>query len=515
MPFTNILSPEQIKLWDEASMKSESVSSLELMERAAITVVEHMLQSPKIDLFDTDIKIFCGTGNNGGDGLAIARLLSEYDIFPTVHIVSSSTKSSPDFEANLKKLKTIKKIKVADYSSDIEITENNIVIDAIFGCGLNRNPEGIYKEAIEKINQSGAFIISVDTPSGFFCDLDTEIHTCIRAHETVTFQIPKLRMIFPESQAFCGDIFIKDIGLDEDFNYKQKSNYKFISRRALSEILKKRANFDHKGSYGHALLIAGSYGKMGAAVLSAKACMRSGAGLLTVAVPKIGYEIIQNAVPEAMAYVIEEYDKYISSFPRIETFKAIGIGPGVDKKPVTKNALRNLLLQKSLPALVIDADGINLLAEIMAEDHSFKIPENTILTPHVKEFERLTGSFKNAIERHKAQVIFSQSHKVYVVLKGANTCISTPSGECFFNSTGNPGMATAGSGDVLTGILTGLLTRGYSHLHACVLGTFLHGLAGDFAANGLSVEAMNAGDLINYLPQAFKNLYSYDIELEF
>lgn len=505
MHFTKLLSSTQIKAWDEYTIQNQPISSIDLMEKAASKCVEKILKVAKPD---QNFKIFCGKGNNGGDGLAIARILAKNQHKVEVFIVSKSKNSTNDFETNLKRLNDLPSIQITEIQtvSEINVSENDIIIDAILGAGLNKPLSGLISETVQLINESEAFVIAIDSPTGFYIDLERQIETCVQSDVTYTFQIPKLRMLFPESFTYTGDLQILDIGLDKKFNCQCDSSYFYLTKESIKPILKTRKKFDHKGVYGHALLIAGSFGKMGAAVLSAKACLRSGVGLLTVAVPKSGNEIMQISVPEAMSYAFDEHEKYISLFPKIVKFKVVGIGPGMDKKPVTKNALKNLLIQTSLPMLVIDADGLNLLAELLVENPDFKIPENTILTPHVKEFDRLAGKSENSIERHFKQIEFSKKHKIFVILKGANSAITTPEGECYFNSTGNPGMATGGSGDVLTGIIIGLLAQNYTQLEACLLGVYLHGLAGDLASEIVGENALIASYIIDYMGKAFLNI---------
>lgn len=512
-----ILNASQIKQWDDFTIQNEPVSPIDLMDRAAGQCVAWLLndaQSPICKKRDRaekkKIKIFCGPGNNGGDGLVVARMLQENGYQPEVFIVSESLKSSREFDHNLQRLKNVTGAKITEVrlSSEVEISVGDVVIDALLGSGLSRplRGEGLIYDVVLKINESGATVIAIDVPSGFPCDVVQEMSVAVRADFTLSFQLPKLRMLFPDSYAYTGELAVLDIGLLPAFNLQSEGNHFYITAPYVAPLLKKRRKFDHKGTFGHALLIAGSYGKMGAAVLASRACLRSGAGLLTAAIPKSGIDIMQISVPEAMAYAIEEHERYVSSFPKINIFKSIGIGPGMEKKPVTKLMLRNLLMQAELPGLVIDADGLNLLPELIQENHGFKIPENAILTPHVKEFDRLAGPSAGSYERHGKQIAFSQKHKVYIVLKGAYSCITTPEGKCYFNSTGNPGMGTGGSGDVLTGLLTGLLAQGYSPLESCLLGVFVHGLAGDNAAKETGQEGLVADDIIKHIGRTMKDL---------
>jgi hydroxyethylthiazole kinase-like uncharacterized protein yjeF len=500
-----ILSSAQIKEWDLYTIKNEPISSTELMERACAKCVDWMT-SPQIRLgLERGAVVLCGKGNNGGDGFAISRMLLERGIKVTTYIIDHATSQSQDFTINWGKLKRAKNnvIKEIEKISELVIPQNVIIVDAILGSGLNKPIEGLLAEVINEVNSLKNLVVSIDIPSGMFASKAERTELAIHAAYTLTFQVPKESMLFGDNYRFTGEVEVLDIGLKPEFNLSVESNNYYLTAAYVKNIVKIRRKFDHKGIYGHALLLAGSYGKMGAAVLSAQACLRSGVGLLTIACPKAGYEILQSTVPEAMVYTIEEHEKYVSFFPKISAFKSIGIGPGIERRPVTRLMLRNLLNQTALAPLVIDADGLNLLGEIMQESPDFKIPENTIMTPHVKEFERLAGVSVNAIERNSKQIEFSKKYKVYVVLKGAYTCITTPEGTCYFNSTGNPGMATGGSGDVLTGLLTGLRAQGYSELETCILGVYIHGLAGDLAAEKLGENSLLARDIIEEIGPAF------------
>ncbi|MDX2189747.1 MAG: NAD(P)H-hydrate dehydratase [Bacteroidota bacterium] len=501
-----ILNASQIKKWDEYTITNTPISSIDLMERASKACTQAILEM--FPYKDVNFQILCGKGNNGGDGLAISRILIEEGYRVQTLIIDYTTNSTKDFDLNLDKLKrnNHSNITICKSISEVILNEDAIVVDAILGSGINRPLEGLIKEVVSLINSKSNFVISIDMPTGLLEDVSSVTELAIHANQTLTFQVPKLSMFFKENYLYTGNFRVLDIGLMPEFNQQCESNYYYLSESSIKKIVKTRSKFDHKGIYGHSLLIVGSYGKMGAAVLSAKACMRSGVGKLTVACPKSGYEIIQTCVPEAMAYTIEEHEKYVTFFPKISGFESIGIGPGIEKRPVTKQMLRNLLSQKDLPPLILDADALNLMAEIMKEFPDFKIPQNAILTPHLKEFERLAGESSSAYERHLKQIAFSKTHGVIVILKGAYSGVSFPDGSYYFNSTGNPGMATAGSGDVLTGIIAGLLAQKYSLKDAALLGIFLHGLAGNMAANVKSEYALIAGDIVDYIGDAYMSL---------
>lgn len=501
-----ILPVEKIREADAYTIKNEPVSSVDLMERAAGKIFKWMKKRIKKD---RNIYVFSGPGNNGGDGLVVARKLSKSNYNVKVYIVKFSDKTSDDFKINLERLKKETQVTVEEISNENnifpDINAGDIILDAIFGSGLTRAVKGIAGEVIDKINASSAVKIAVDTPSGLFADKPSLIdgNHIVHADYTLSFQFPKLAFFMPENDRFTGDWHILDIGLHPDYiNSVQTENF-FTLKEDVKPILKKRPKFSHKGTYGHALLIAGSYGKMGAAVLAAHGCLRSGAGLLHVHLPKSGYTIMQTALPEAMIS-LDRYENYFSQIPDLSQYNAIGIGPGLGKEHQSQMALK-ILIQEFKNPVVFDADALNILSENPTWLQF--LPPGSILTPHPKEFERLAGKWGNGFERLEMQRNFSKKYNVYVVLKGAYTSVCTPDGKCYFNSTGNPGMATAGSGDVLTGIITGLLAQRYSPGQAAVLGVFLHGLAGDFAADKKGFEAMIAGDIVNNLGKAFKKLY--------
>ncbi len=503
-----IFSVEQIREADKFTIKHEPISSIDLMERAAWAISTWIRNRNQISNF----VIFCGVGNNGGDGLGVARELQRFGHLVKVVIVSHSGSQSNDFKINYKHLKTeteietkeieINEIKSIDEipSLEFEMRGAPIIIDALFGTGINKPIEGLLADTINFINKQKFKIISIDVPSGLFCDKSNGLDDVIvKANHTLTFQFPKLSFMFPENDQYIGEFSVLDIGLSKEYISKTTTLNYIITKEIVKTILKTRNRNTHKGDFGHALIVAGSKGKVGAAVLSSKACIKNGAGLVTVHVPTCGYDIIQTAIPEVMADVDSEND-FISDNINLEKCNAIAIGPGIGLEKQTQNVLK-LLIQNSLVPIVFDADAINILSEYKTW-LSF-LPSNCILTPHIKEFERLVGKVSNTEQRLKQQIDFSIKYNVFVVLKGAHTSISTPNGAVYFNSTGNPGMATAGSGDVLTGIITSLLAQRYSPTQACILGVYLHGLAGDFAANKKTEETMIASDIIEHLSDAY------------
>lgn len=505
-----ILQSQQIREADKYTIEHEPITSLDLMERAASSIADIITERYNTD---TVFKIVCGLGNNGGDGLALARLL--YNRFFTnveVYIVRYSDTASEDFKTNLPYINT-DKIRVQEISRTEDLNylrvraedrnKKVIYIDAILGTGLNRPLEGLIAETVNCMNQQPTTIISIDVPTGLYCDeLNSLEDIIIKADHTFTFQFPKLSFMFPETAECVGEFSVLDVGIHPQYMEEVKTKNYFITKSDVLCFLKKRNKASHKGHFGHALIVAGSYGKTGAAVLSAKGCLKAGVGLLSVHIPECGYNILQTTVPEAMVETDSEA-KFISDNIILEKYHAVGIGPGMGTEPQTQNVVK-LIIQNARQPLVFDADAINCIAENKTW-LSF-VPPNSIFTPHPREFERLTEKSDSSVQRLQLLRNFPIRYGVYVVLKGAHTAISTPDGSIHFNSTGNPGMATAGSGDVLTGIITSLLAQGYSSFEACTLGVYLHGLAGDFAAHEKSEESMVASDIAEHLANAFKFL---------
>ncbi len=499
-----ILSSDQIRKWDEYTIANEPVASIDLMERAAKACTDWMVN---YNVHSAPIKILCGKGNNGGDGLAIARLLTENDFHVDVYILEFGNLGTDDFQTNLKKLHgypvEIHFLQHMDFFPIIG--KNDLVIDALFGTGINRIIEGLSAQLVKHINQSKATVISIDLPSGLFADKTSTSNVVINATHTLTFQLIKLSFLFPEHESYIGKVSILDIGLLPDYLETITSPYRLLDDQLINEIYTPRKKFSHKGTFGHALIIAGEKGKMGAAVLCTKACLRAGVGLVSSMVPADQSFILQMAVPEAMTIGQEEID-----FIDLSRYDTIAIGPGIGIEKEGARLLQEVLIHYNVPA-VLDADALNILS---ANQELYKeIPPGSILTPHPKEFERLFGKCNSQIK--KIQVARQQAKKlfVYILLKGHNSVLACPDGKVYFNTTGNPGMATGGSGDVLTGVITGLLAQGYSTKDAALLGLFVHGLAGDLAAENLSEEALIAGDIVNFLGKAFLHIRNMGTEI--
>ncbi|MEO6290454.1 MAG: NAD(P)H-hydrate dehydratase [Ginsengibacter sp.] len=495
-----IFSASQIRNWDAYTIENEPVSSIDLMERAATACADWLTKK-----FGNkkSYKIFCGKGNNGGDGLAIYRILIDNNFSAAVYIVDDAVTGSEDFEIHLSRIKE-KTPPLYFHDSEQsfpEIDNEDVVIDCLFGTGLNKKPVGIFRKIISHINKSGAKIIAIDMPSGMYADSNSTGNAIIYASYTLTFQQLKLAFLMAENESCSGEVIVLEIGLSRDYYQKENSELTLIDDGIVKNIYIPRKQFANKGNYGYACLIAGSYGMIGAAILSAKSCLRSGVGKLTCYICKQGYTIMQTSVPEAMCKMFGT--KFVKDIKDLQEFSVIGIGPGIGKHSSHKQLLETVFTEFKKP-IVIDADGLNVLSKYPS---LYKlIPTNSIITPHPKEFERLFGNTENDFERMKLALKKAKDLNIFIVLKGHHTFIASPDGKGYFNSTGNSGMATAGSGDVLTGVVTALLAQKYSSLNSCLLGVYLHGLAGDFAAKKFSGEAMIARDIIENLGEAFMQI---------
>jgi NAD(P)H-hydrate epimerase len=474
------------------------------MERAAGRIFRWFTER-----FDRSGKIFifAGPGNNGGDGLALARMLARERYNSELWYVKFTDKTSDEWKVNYARLQKESPdiIRVLTHESQFPmISGDDIIIDALFGTGLTRPAEGLAARVIALMNDNDAYRISVDVPSGLFCEDNTLNNPdyIVKADQTLSFQFPRLAFMFAENEQYTGNWEILPIGLDDRIISSTETPFRFVSETNVLLRMKYRKRFDHKGVFGHGLLVSGSSGKMGAAILGSRAAMRSGIGLLTCHVPISGRSVLNSSVPEAMVQPDKSED-LISDIDLPVNYTAAAIGPGMGTSIETQKALQKFLKKFGNP-VVVDADALNILSENKKWYSMFHA--GYILTPHPKEFERLAGKSKNSYERLEKQIKFSIRHNCTIVLKGAFTSISTPQGDVYFNSTGNPGMATAGSGDVLTGIILSLLAQGYAPENAAITGVYLHGLAGDIAAEQYGYEAMIASDIINNLGAAYKRI---------
>jgi ADP-dependent NAD(P)H-hydrate dehydratase / NAD(P)H-hydrate epimerase len=492
---------EQIKDIDKYTILHEPIASIDLMERASLQLFLWITAK-----FSRSYRllVFVGPGNNGGDGLALARMLAVARYSVDLYYVKFTENVSEDWTKNQKRLLDETPVKlniISDISKFPVIHVGDIIIDAVFGSGLSRPVTGLPGEVIKGINNVDATVISVDMPSGLFGEDNSKniMGNVVKADYTLSLQFPKLSYLFAENSFYVGNWEVLPIGLHENAIRSTNSIYSLIENDYVVSKLISRNKFDHKGIYGHGLLVSGSLGKLGAAVLSAGAALRTGIGLLTCHLPICGSIIMQSSLPEAMVKT-DSCKEYISDIGNIDSYKAVGIGPGMGTEERSQIALQNLLSICSKP-LVIDADALNVLS--LHKKWLSMLPAGTILTPHPKEFERLAGKTVNSFDRLIKQIEFSKKYNCIVVLKGAYSSITTAKGNVIFNNTGNPGMATAGSGDVLTGIILSLLAQGYEPENAAVIGVYIHGLAGDIAAEESCYESIIATDIINCIGKAF------------
>ena len=501
-----IFTSAQIHELDKYTITHEPIKSIDLMERASKAITEAIMSRWTTM---TPVVVFAGPGNNGGDALAVARMLANQGYNVSVYLFNISGKLSDDCAANRQRVHDCKRIKgfmeVTTKFDPPELSADTLVVDGLFGSGINKPLAGGFAALVKYINQCPAKVVSIDMPSGLMTE-DNSYNVranIIKADLTLTLHGKKLSMFLADCQEFLGEIQVLDIRLSREYVNKTEAAYTLLEESDIRSRLLHRDDFAHKGSMGNALLIAGSYGMSGAAILASRACLRSGAGKVTVHTPRKNYGIMQVSVPEAVLHMDHE-ETYFSESVDSDDFDALGIGPGLGQQENTAIAFITQLKRAQCP-VVVDADGLNILANHRA--WITQLPKGIILTPHPKEFDRLSSSPSNgSYERlHRAQEM-AQSLHAYIILKGHYSALCMPNGHVVFNPTGNSGMATAGSGDVLTGIITALLARGYRRADACVVGMYMHGLAGDIAAKDLGKESLVAGDIVRYLPKAFLSL---------
>lgn len=498
-----IFTGAQIHELDRYTIEHEPVASIDLMERAAKAITRAITDEWTSQ---TPVVVFAGPGNNGGDALAVARMLAEKDYEVMVFLFNIHNNLSEDCSTNKERLLAAKRVKAfTEISLNFDppkLDADTLVVDGLFGSGLSKPLSGGFASLVKYINQSPARVVSIDLPSGLMCEDNTyNIRSnIIQADLTLTIQQKKLSMLMADNQAFIGRLKVLDIRLSPEYINNTRTPYRIVEENDLRPIMRQRPDFAHKGSMGNALLIAGSYGMAGAAVLATRACLRSGAGKVTVHTPRLNYAIMQISVPEAVLQTDKD-EECFSEPVDTDIYDAVGIGPGLGKMDSTDVALISQIRRTKCPQ-VIDADAINILSN--HRSWMAQLPKGIILTPHPKEFDRLAGSSSTgSYERLSKAIGLAEQLEGYIILKGHYSALCTPQGDVWFNSTGNSGMATAGSGDVLTGIITGLLSRGYSAKEAALLGMYLHGLAGDIAVKDIGKESLVAGDIIRYLPKAF------------
>ena len=492
-----ILNQSQIQEADRQTIRMEPIESIDLMERAAKTCFKWICQRYNMD---QKLTLLCGTGNNGGDGLALYRMLRQKKYTCTVFEFELGKIPSHDYNLNKSKIAE-KNFKELTSESLSKIQKDEVIIDALLGTGLNRPVEGSLKRIIQVLNEMPNTILSIDIPTGLFSDFNHENQPngIVQATHTLCFQMPKLAFLLPEYGEKSGHFHLLDIGILPSYLEKVCTPYHYLTAEKAKIHFKAPKKFDHKGSNGNHLLIAGSEGKMGAAILAARAALRTGVGKLSVLTPKCGIDILQNTIPEAIIEINHGINS-ISGYYRLN-YNTISIGPGMGTNSEAKKYLESVLTSSSAQ-MVIDADAINIIAEHPKLKEI--LPKNTIITPHPKEFERLVGSWKTEQEKLKLLIQFSVNHNIICILKGAHSAIALPDGNIWFNSSGNPAMATAGTGDVLTGIIGGLLAKGYPPIEASLVGVFAHGYSADILCESISPAFMLASDLINGLNSVWR-----------
>lgn len=490
-----------IKAIDAYTIEHESIASIDLMERAARAIFHAVLEH----CTETRFVVFAGPGNNGGDGLAVARMLYNAGCEVAVWLINPKGKLSPDCAVNLERLKECGTV-VNEVCSSFEMPSvggDTVIVDALFGSGLSKPVEdGLFASVIEGINSTMCKVLAVDMPSGLPGECDALVSgVAVRATYTFTLQFPKVSLLMPENACYAGEVRIIDIALSKEGMEQTRTNLFFLDENDIKGLLKPRWGHAHKGCFGHGLLVAGSRGMAGASVLAARAALRSGMGLLTVHLPACNNSIMQVAVPEAMTS-IDSNEACFSEPPCTERYNAVAVGPGLGTSELSERALLALIDNCRVP-MVVDADALNIIAR---NPHYFsRLPKGSIITPHPGEFARLFGKASRYSSINSMRSVACESG-IAIVLKGAYTAIIAPDGNVYFNSTGNPGMATAGSGDVLSGVLLSFLAQGYTAKDAALASVYLHGLAGDCAASAKGVVSMVAGDIVDFLPQAFVSL---------
>ncbi len=504
-----IIRTSQIRELDAYTIENEPIPSIELMERAASAVANRLMQlwTPQSPFI-----FFAGPGNNGGDALAAARIMSQAGYNVTAYLFNTGNKLSEDCRINKQRLAECSSLRFNEVTTRFDppkISTDYIIVDGLFGTGLNRPLDRGFGALVKFINQAGAHVVSIDIPSGLLCEQEFDFNTCdiVKADLTLTMQVTKLNFLLPDAQPYIGRLEIMNIGLLTQHIDSMQTPYHLTEHNDISQMLHKRPCFAHKGTFGHALLIAGCEDMAGASILAAKACLRSGCGVLTVHGPKANRIPVQTAIPEAI-YQSDSETGFVTDTVPTRKYTAIAIGPGLGQNSITARSFVEQITHTNIPT-IIDADGLNILAD--HKNWMSYVHPDTIITPHPGEMMRLCGRPIESSYRLLTEAVnLAINRQIYVVLKGHYTAICTPQGSVHFNPTGNAGMATAGSGDVLTGIMLSLLAQGYTPLQACQLGVYLHGLAGDLAARELGEESMIASDIIRHLPDAFNSLKHND-----
>lgn len=501
-----LFTTEEIRAIDRYTIEQEGVSSLELIERVAEGVTDEIASrwrpnKPTI--------IFAGPGNNGADALATARLMYERGFRPEVFLFNiGGDKLSVDCIAArdmlIHEVPEISFIEVQRHFTPPEITRNHLIVDGLFGSGLREELQGGFKALVQYINDESSTVVSIDLPSGMFGDWNPQIvnRNTIHATLTLAIQFPRLCFFIPDNAELLGEWKTIDIGLSEAAISHTAANFCLVEKRDIHRRLRHRKPCASKADFGNAILYAGSYGMMGAAVLAAKGCMRGGVGKLTVNAPKCGYQILQTAVPEAM-FRHNRGDLNLTEIHPDRDFNAIGVGPGLGTNELTVKALEDFLASVNRP-VVLDADALNCIALKPAMLNT--IPVLSVITPHAGEFDRLFGPQPSGEARLRKAIEMAKFYNIIIVLKGHHTAVVRPDGKVYFNSSGTPAMATAGSGDVLTGLLLAMLAQGYVVELASIIAVYVHGLAGELAAAEHGEYGVTAGDIADNIGRAIRDI---------
>lgn len=510
--FVKVVTAAQCRQLEDYTLTHGQLSRLDLMERAAEAVAREVAE---LMATRERLVVFAGHGGNGGDALAAARIVYQKLTCPVeVYLIRNERKLSQECQANKERLcrecPDVKMNEVVGQFNMPEIGRGDVVLDGLFGCGLSRPLTGGYAMLARQLNRGEGTIVSIDVPSGLMTEDNSENYRAniVRADVTLCIGALKPAFLMADNQSILGRWKVLDIGLLTDECTLEGPGYQIVEATAVGRLLRKRDLFSNKGTFGHGLLIAGQWGMAGAAVLAARAALKSGIGKVSVYTPQTNNDIMQIAVPEAIVKHAGR-DNFMGPALILDAYSALAVGPGMGTQKDASLAMIKYVNGSRIP-VVIDADGLNILA-----DHKgwlYQLPANAVLTPHPREFERLFGECHDSFRMLEEARQSAKEYGVYIVLKGHYTAICNPQGDVLFNNTGNPGMATAGTGDALTGVLLSLLAQGYPVGDALQMGVYVHGLAGDIAAEEMGEEGMTASDLIACIPRAFKRLHELGAE---
>lgn len=512
-----VVTSQKMREIDARTISEFGIPGVVLMENAGRGATEKILAYFP-DVVGDDVLVVCGPGNNGGDGFVVARHLANYNCNVRCCLLSDPSKLSDDARINFNVVKNMG-IEVfsltdeKDFPTFLDMLYGAyLVVDAIFGTGLKKEVSGIYLKVIEAINKSGVNVVSLDIPSGLDADTGNPLGIAVKADLTITFALPKVGLLIFPGADYVGELDIVDIGTPQRVYEEANIDTFLIERWQIVDLFPPRYKDSHKGDYGHVFVIAGSTGFTGAATMTCEASARVGAGLVTLGIPKSLNPILENKLLEVMTLPLAEtesgslaHEAFSAIEKACERKTAIAIGPGLGLEPSTQKLVRDIIKKIELP-MVVDADGLNALAsntEILLER---KMP--TILTPHPGEMARLIGSDTKKVKSDRIKVAkeFAKKYGCYLVLKGARSIVATPEGKIYINPTGNPGMATGGVGDVLTGMIGGFLAQGLSPLEASIASVYIHGVCGDEAALKYGERGLLARDILNEIPNVLRSL---------